>query len=327
MRGDLLVRPDAAVDPNARSGGRRVTLNPTGRGHEVPQGILGVDPEFDGVATRRGITLGWNPLATSDPNLLAHQVDAEHRLGNRMLDLQSGVHLEEVEVLARHDELDGPGVLVTDSRSGLDRRFRHGAAARVGQTNRRRLLQKFLMPPLDGTLAFAKREGGAVAIGEDLHLDVTRVRQITLEVDIRAGEGCLRRATAGLKGGGELLSPLGHPHSDPAAARRGFDEHRITDPRRLRNRCLLVAQGGGPRHDGDAGLDHSATSLDFVAHRPHAGRRRADKGQAVARAGLREPGILGKEPVAGMNRVSPMLPGDPNQLIDVEVDLARRWPG
>src|SRR3989442_5202826 len=95
------MRPDAAIDPNARSGGRRVTLNPTGRRHEVPQGILGVDPEFDGVATRRGIALGRNPLATSDPNLLAHQVDAQHRLGKRMLVLLPGVLIQEVVVYTR----------------------------------------------------------------------------------------------------------------------------------------------------------------------------------------------------------------------------------
>src|SRR3989454_7082432 len=119
------------------------------------------------------------------------------------------------------------------------------------------------MPPLDGTLSLTERKGCAMAIGEHLDLDVTWVREITLEIDIGAAERCLRCATAGFKGSGELHSPLGHPHSDAATAGRGFDQHRITDPRGLGDRRLFVAQGGGPRHDGDAGLDHSATSLDL----------------------------------------------------------------
>src|SRR5439155_17799197 len=148
--GDLLVRPDAAVHPDARPGRRRVTLNATGRGHEVAQRILGVYPEFDGVAARRRITLRWDSLATCDPNLLAHQVDAEHRLGDGVLDLQPGVHFEEVKVFTRHDELHRAGVLIADRGGGLDRRLSHGTTARLGQADGRRLLQELLMPPLDG---------------------------------------------------------------------------------------------------------------------------------------------------------------------------------
>ena len=34
-------------------------------------------------------------LAGGDAELLGHQVDAAHELGDRVLDLQAGVHLEE----------------------------------------------------------------------------------------------------------------------------------------------------------------------------------------------------------------------------------------
>ena len=41
----------------------------------------------------------WHPhrLAGGDPELLPHQVDAVDQFGHRMLDLDPGVHLEEVE--------------------------------------------------------------------------------------------------------------------------------------------------------------------------------------------------------------------------------------
>src|SRR2546429_9946331 len=55
--GDLLVRPDAAIDSNARSGGRRGPLNPAGRGGEVTPGTLRGDPQVAVVAARRGKVL------------------------------------------------------------------------------------------------------------------------------------------------------------------------------------------------------------------------------------------------------------------------------
>jgi hypothetical protein len=37
-------------------------------------------------------------LASSDAKLLAHQIDAGHHLGDRMLHLETRVHLEEKEI-------------------------------------------------------------------------------------------------------------------------------------------------------------------------------------------------------------------------------------
>ena len=45
-------------------------------------------------------------LALGDADLLAHQVDAGDHLGDRMLDLQAGVHLDEVELAVFPQELD-----------------------------------------------------------------------------------------------------------------------------------------------------------------------------------------------------------------------------
>ena len=198
-------------------------------------------------------------------------------------------------------------------------------AARITQADGRRLLQELLMPPLDGTLSLTERQRRAVPIGEHLHLDVTRVRKVALEIDIRAGKGCLGRPTAGLKGPRELLGPLGDPHSDSAPTSGGFDQHGVPDPRGLGDRRVFIAQGSGPRHDGDTRLGHSTTRLDFVAHGPHAGRGRPDKGQAVVGAGLREAGILGKKSVAGMDGIGTLVPRDPEQLIDIEIGLPWRW--
>ena len=55
------------------------------------------------------------PLAARDANLPLHQIDVGHHLGDRVLDLQPRVHLEEIErpVLVQ-EKLDGAGVGVAD---------------------------------------------------------------------------------------------------------------------------------------------------------------------------------------------------------------------
>ena len=66
-----------------------------------------------GVQQRLGIEV--EPLAARDADLPLHQVDAGHHLGDRMLDLQARVHLEEVErAVVVEQELDGAGVGVAD---------------------------------------------------------------------------------------------------------------------------------------------------------------------------------------------------------------------
>ncbi len=104
---------------------------PAGR-QEVAVGILRVDARFDRVA-RAGdlVLLPRQPLAGGDPELPLDEVDPGHELGHRMLDLESGVHLDEVErvgVVARDDELDGPGVRVLHARARGDRTFTHRRA-------------------------------------------------------------------------------------------------------------------------------------------------------------------------------------------------------
>ncbi len=86
---------DTGVQPHAGAG-RRVELgHRAGGGQEAAAGVLAVDPELEGVAARRGILGQVQLLAVGDAELLAHQVDARGLLGDRVLDLQTGVDLEE----------------------------------------------------------------------------------------------------------------------------------------------------------------------------------------------------------------------------------------
>ena len=60
--------------------------------------------------------------ARRDADLLAHDVDAGDGLGHRMLDLQPGVHLDEIEVAVLIEEFDGAGAEIAQlgQRAGDD---------------------------------------------------------------------------------------------------------------------------------------------------------------------------------------------------------------
>ena len=62
---------------------------------------------------------GQDALAGGHPELSVDQVDAGGQLGDRVLDLEPGVHLQEVELVGGRlvEELDGAGVLVVGARA------------------------------------------------------------------------------------------------------------------------------------------------------------------------------------------------------------------
>jgi hypothetical protein len=79
--------------------------------------MLGVDAALDGVAANfelRGQN-GVQPLSGGDAQLRLHDVHAGDGLGDGVLHLDAGVHLDEVELAVLvHQEFDRAGVLVAD---------------------------------------------------------------------------------------------------------------------------------------------------------------------------------------------------------------------
>ena len=100
-----------------------------------------------------------------------------------MLDLETRVHLEEeVLALAREEALDGPSRAVPDCSGCIDRYPADDGAKVLVDGRRRRLLDELLMAALNRAVALAKVDDGALPVGEYLHLDVTRVVEIPLDV-------------------------------------------------------------------------------------------------------------------------------------------------
>ncbi len=69
----------------------------------------------------------------------------------------------------------------------------------LAQVWRRRFLDHLLIAPLQRTIALAQRNDAALAVAEDLHLDVARRRDETLEVKPRIAEICRGKAAHALE--------------------------------------------------------------------------------------------------------------------------------
>ena len=140
------------------------------------------------------------PLAGRDANLLLDDVDAGDELGDRVLDLQARVRLEEVEVPARvHQELERAGVGVLHGARGVDDGRAELAALLLGERQRRRLFDELLVAALDRALALAEVHDVAVLVAEHLDLDVARRLDVLLEVDVADAERGFGLARRGLE--------------------------------------------------------------------------------------------------------------------------------
>ena len=163
------------IAPLVSAGGRYFT-RPAGRGQEVAERILGIKTRLDGPAVQLHVLLLERQLlAGGDADHQLDQVEAGDELGDGMLDLQTGVHLEEVELAVLvDDELDGAGALVLDGLGERDSLLAHRLARLAVEEGARRLLDHLLVAALDRALALAEVDDVAVHVCQNLELDVAR---------------------------------------------------------------------------------------------------------------------------------------------------------
>ncbi len=83
------------------------------------------------------------------------------------------------------------------------------------------------MAALQRAIALPKVHDVAVAVGEDLHLDVPRLLDVFLEVDAAVLEGVLGFLLGGLEAGLQADVVAGDAHAAAAAAGRRLDQHGI----------------------------------------------------------------------------------------------------
>src|SRR5581483_3121820 len=181
------------------------------------------------------------------------------------------------------------------------------------------------MAALDRAFALSQVDDVAVVVGEDLDFDVARSLDVFFEVDAAVFEGGLGLGAGGAVSRDEFFPRPRHAHAATAAARRRLDQHRVADPSGLFDGGPFVIEqplaAGG---DGDACILHRLLRRSLVAHRPHDLRRRADKSDVAGGADFGEVGVLGKKPVAGVNRVNVSEFRRADDRGDVQVTLRGR---
>ena len=288
--------------------------------------VLGVEAALEGVPPERHVGLREGKgTARRHLELQPHEVEAAHRLGHRVLDLQPGVHLEEGErAVGREQELDGTRVHVAGRARRGDAGRAQGLPLRGVEGRAGRLLDDLLVPPLDGALALAEVHDATPRVGHHLDLDVPGPLDETLEHHRVVAEGPPGLAA---RGGERFLEARLAPHDAHAlapAAAGGLEHQRPADPAGLgeepRVRLLVAVVAG---HDGDAGRRHQAARRPLVPHAPVHVARRADEDEAGALHRVGEVAALAQEAVAGVDGVGPRRARGAEQPVDREVGLPR----
>src|SRR5689334_2727682 len=111
-----------------------------------------------------------------------------------MLNLQAGVHLEEVELSGGvgHQKLNRPSAQVIYSAGNLYRLHSHPLTESGVVDGRGTFLDNFLMPSLNRALAFTEVHNVAVTISKDLYLDMAGTRYGLFQIQLRIAEGRCR---------------------------------------------------------------------------------------------------------------------------------------
>ena len=274
-------RPRSTTDGALGEGGRRPPhqLGGAGLRQEPAEGVLGVDPGLDRVPLDGDVLLGEaERLAGGHAELQLDQVDAlaadpHDLLGDGVLDLEAGVHLEEVHVarVTVEQELDRARVGVADRLRQGDGAAGDRRALGVGDRGGGRLLEHLLVAALGRAVALEEVHHVAVVVGEHLDLDVATVLDVLLDEEGVVAERAQRLAARGGQRGVVLAARTDDAHALAAATGRGLDAARGRRSRPGRRRGRTTARPARPRPRRSRGRRPSCPS------RPSR-RRRARRG-------------------------------------------------
>ncbi len=224
----------AAIEANAKSGGRAIGGNAPVIGREILFRVFGgdaalqrgaVERDFFLLRQRKRLFVQLVPLR--DENLRAHQVDAGDHFRDGVFHLNARVDFDEIPFL-RVDvvqEFDGAGIAIAGMARDLQRRVANLRAHAIGKIRSGRDFDHFLMAALHGAIAFVQMQQVAVLVGENLHFDMARARKIFFQKDGGIAKGRFRFALRFLEPCGQLRGIVNHAHAASAATHRRFHDY------------------------------------------------------------------------------------------------------
>src|SRR5690606_2731698 len=175
--------------------------------------------------------------------------------------------------------------------------------------------------------ALAQVDDVAVAVGEDLDLDVPRFLDIPFQQHPVAAEGAVGFALAAFQGGGELVAGADDAHALAAAAVCGLDHQREADGVGLAlqpARVLVLAGIAGHHRYAVAG--HQLLGAGLAAHLPHRGSLRADEHQPDRLHRVGKAGVLAQEAIARVDGLGAGAPGHLDDPLAAQIRLLRPRP-
>ena len=148
---------NSGVDAYAFSARKVHVCDRSRRGAEVLRRVFRIDPALDGVSRDMDIFLFIaQRLSVCDADLLLHQIDARHPLCDRMLYLDPGVHLHEIEIpVLFQQEFDGTCIGIMGCFCRLHGCLSHLLSQLRRKCDGRGLFNHFLMIPLDRAVALS----------------------------------------------------------------------------------------------------------------------------------------------------------------------------
>ena len=320
----LVTGIDVGVPTHAQTTRRMEALNQTRRGHEGGR-IFGVDPALDGMATDADILLGDRQgLAGGDAQLLLDQIDTSNHLGDRMLNLDTGVHFDEIELAVFVQELESTRTAVADLDTGTHTALTDELAHFGGDAGCRRLFHHFLVATLHGAVTLAQIEGVALAVCQHLNFDVARVFQVLLHVDHVVLEELACFGFGQGNGARQFRFIAHHAHTATTTATGGLDDHRIADALGNGGVVLGVVVDGAvrARYTRYARFLHRFDGRDLVTHQANGLGARADEDEAGFFDHFGEIGVLGEKAVTRVDGHCTGYLGGGDDGRDVEVGFS-----
>lgn len=193
-------------------------------------------------------------------------VDASNFLSDGVLDLDSGVDLDEVvAVLLVNQELGGTSVAVVDRLGESDSVVQDGLAGLLGQVLRRGKLDDLLVTSLDTAVTLEQVDHVTVAVTQKLDFNVLGAVQEALDEDGTVAESRLGLGCGTLEGLLELLLLPDNSHTTATTTEGSLDDDGESV---LIGEALdffeLLDRAVGTGNDGDLALDGELTGRDLV---------------------------------------------------------------
>ncbi|MNE29153.1 hypothetical protein D3C80_1226250 [compost metagenome] len=266
--------------------------------------VFGVNTALDRMTFHHNFfLLDGQRLTRRDTQLFFDQVNAGNHFSHRVFNLNTGVHLNEVELAVFEQEFERTSTAIAD----IDARF--GATLADVTTQFRGnarcwcFFDDFLMAALHGAVTFSQIDSVTLTVSQHLNFDVAWVFQVFFHVYHVIAESGFRFSFGHGDGLRQVCIATYNAHTTTAAAAGRFDDNRVANAFSMSAVCIhIVAQRAVRTWYGrNTCFFHCGDCGHFIAHQADSVSFRADEDKARALNLLSKIGVLREEAITRMD--------------------------